>query len=240
MNIHVFIDAENVPPAKAIEAYELMKSEHNVYRCDVIAKEGSLSSLYRNRRSKKFRIQNCDYGKNSADLWLTVCIARAIYEEPNVELFAILSNDRDFVPVIKLAVEKKKQVLLLVMPGQYKGIKCILSKVNIDKNYFTLGMLDIEPELEKIKIDNMPKDLKDYYKNNHSGKTIFVKKGEKFLEMPFINGMHMNQFVRLMRYYEIWTKSTKAMTKIPELGLSAKNNRVYYQTEDEMMKDIIK
>ena len=238
MNIHIFIDAENVPVTKAIEAYEFMKEEHNVLFCDVVAKESTISPLYIKRRSKTFRIQNCDFGKNSADLWLTVCMARAIYEEPDTELFVIFSNDRDFIPVIKLAVENKRQVLLLVVYSQLKFIDEYLENVKIDRDFVTLSTLDLEPPIEIIKVAQLPKGLKEYYKKRYKGKTIFTMRGEKFVELPFIDGMNLGQFTQLMRHYKIWAKATKATKKINELSLSIKDNCVWYQSEEEIMASI--
>lgn len=238
LNIHIFIDAENVPTAKAIEAYELMNKEHNVYRCDVVAKESTLSAAYRKRSSKKFRIQNCDFGKNSADLWLTVCIAKALYEEPHIELFVIFSNDRDFVPIIKFAVEKKKQVLLLVVYSQYRFINDYLTKMKIDRDFLTVGTLDEEPALEVITVNQLPPSLRVYYRKRYKGNTVFAMRGEKFVELPFINGMGLGKFTQLMRYYKIWGKSAKATNRIHELSLSIRDNCVWYQSEDEIMASV--
>lgn len=240
MNIHVFIDAENMPPKVALEAYDFLKSEHNVYQCDVIGKWNTLPLMYKNRRSKTFKIQNCDFGKNSADLWLTVGIARAIYEEPYLELIAICSNDRDFAPVISLAVENGKQVLLLVMESQYTGIDDTLTKMKINRDFVTLGLLKDEvPPFVRININQLPYRLRSFFYDNYMINAIFVKRGDQFVELPFVDGMRWNIFVHMMRHCSIWNKKVKTTVMLKELnnlGLKLIDNKVWYQTEEEMLR----
>ena len=237
MNIHVFIDAENMPPKAALESYDFLKSEHNVYRCDVFGKWSTIPIVYKKYRSSKFRIQNSDFGKNSADLWMTVYIAKAIYEEREMELLAILSNDRDFAPIISLAVEKQKQVLLLVMESQYQGINNTLTKMNIDSNFVTLGKLKEEVKLIKIKTSQLPDSLKSYFRKFYSGNTIFVKNGDNFVEMPFIDGMRLEQFIHMMRTCNIWSKGIKGQRvkdEINRLSLKIELDSVWYQREEDL------
>ncbi len=237
MNIHIFIDAENMPPEAALDAYDFLNTEHNVYQCDVVGKWDTLPFAYKNRRSKTFKIQNCDYGKNSADLWLTVGIVRAVYEEPELELVAICSNDRDFAAAIALAVDKGKQVLLLVTESQYTGIDDTLTKMRINRDFVTLGLLkETPPPFVSISISKLPSELKTYFSRYYLTKTIFVRRGEQFVELPFVNGMHLNIFVHMMRHYRIWKKSTRAAKAVGEFSLKIKDNRVWYQTEEEMLE----
>ena len=241
MDIHIFIDAENVPLAKAIDAYDLMCTEYNVVCCDVIAKEATLSPAYKNRKSETFRIQNCDFGKNSADTWLTVCIARAIFEEPYIDLLVIISSDKDFAPIIHLAVEKKRQILLLVEASQYYVMDEYLNRLDIDRDYCTLGTIEIEASIIKVKTAQLPMALKSYYLKRYRGRSILLQRGEQlFYELPFINGMNLGQFTQLMRHYKIWSKNQKATPKFMDgIGLSIKDNRVWYQTEEELMNELM-
>ena len=224
-----------MPPKPALESYDFLKSEHNVYKCDVVGKLESLAYAYKNRRNNKFFIRNANFGKNSADLWLTVLIARAIFEEPDLELLAIFSNDRDFAPIVSLAVEKKKQVLLLVMESQYKGIEATLSKMKIDRDFFTLGILKEEAKFISIKVNQLSPALRAYYLGRYKDEHIFAKRDDQFIELPFINGMEVSQFTYLMRSCRIWTKSKKATKSVKELGLKINDNRVWYQSEEEIM-----
>ena len=118
MNIHIFIDAENVPMANAITTCNVLAEGNDVTRCDVVGKEDTLSPAYVKRQSKTFRIHNCDYGKNSADMYLTVLIAKAIYEERDTDIPAIVSNERDFAPVIAAIAELRH---VLVIHGKGSG-----------------------------------------------------------------------------------------------------------------------
>lgn len=235
MNIHVFIDAENMPPNPVLESYDFLKLDHNVYSCDVVGKWGSLL-IYNDRKESGLHLQNSDYGKNSADLWITVLIAKAIYEEPELELVAIFSNDRDFAPIINLAVEKGKQVLLLVMESQYTGINNTLTRMKINRDFVTLGVLKDEHKLTKVKVSQLPVGLRSYYLGRYTDKNIFVKHGDQYIELPFINGMDLGQFTYLMRHYKIWTKNQRASDNIKELCLKIWNNRVWYQSEAEMLR----
>ena len=224
-----------MPPNPVLESYDFLKLEHNVYRCDVVGKWSSLL-IYKNRREKDLHVQNSDYGKNSADLWMTVLIAKAIYEEPDLDLVAIFSNDRDFAPIINLAVEKGKQVLLLVMESQYTGINNTLTRMKINRDFVTLGVLKEEQKLIKVRVSQLPEGLKSYYFGRYTDKNIFVKHGDQFIELPFINGMDLGQFTYLMRHYKIWTRSQRAADNMNELCLKIWNNRVWYQSEEELMR----
>ena len=235
MKIHIFIDAENIPANNALETYDVL-SESGSCQCDVVGKKDTLPQSYLKRQGKAFRIHNCDYGKNSADMYLTVCIAKAIYEEDDTDIYAIISNDRDFAPIIQLAVEKKKQVLLLGLEAQSKGLAHSLEQMNVDMEFLTLGTIDSEPPSELIKVEDLPSGLFEYYKKNYKGSTIFVKRGEQLIELPFIEGMHANQFIDLMRRFGIWTKSQKIEDEIGALFMKIVNNRVRFLESAEMMQ----
>lgn len=227
MKIHIFIDAENVPYTNALESYEVL-SESGDYVCDVVGKEETLPQAYLKRRSPTFRIHNCDYGKNSADLSMTVLIAKAVYEEPDTDILAIISNDRDFAPIIQLAVEKRKQVLLLGMAAQSKGLTELFERMGIDMNFVTLGIIDGESQSESIKVDDLPNGLYEYFRKHYKGSTIFVKRGEKLVEMPFVEGMPVNVFLDLMRRCKIWTRAQKVEEEVGSLFLKVVDNQVHF------------
>lgn len=228
MKIHIFIDAENVPIANALTTCNVLADGNEVVRCDVVGKEDTLSPAYIKRRSKTFRTHNCNYGKNSADMSLTVLIAKAIYEERDTDIFAIVSNDRDFAPVIQLAVEKRKQVLLLGTAEQSKALEQSLKLMNIDMNYVTLGVIDGEMLSESIAVADLPNGLRGYFQKNHKGATIFAKRGDKLIELPFIDGMDKNIFLDLMRRCHIWTRAQKIEDEIGALYLRIVDNKVRF------------
>ena len=233
MNIHIFIDAENVPMANAITTCNVLAEGNDVTRCDVVGKEDTLSPAYLKRRSKTFRIHNCNYGKNSADMYLTVLIAKAIYEERETDIFAIISNDRDFAPVIQLAVEKRKQVLLLGLAAQAKALEQSLKLMNIDMEFVTLGVIDGETLSESITVEDLPNGLREYFKKHHKGSTIFVKRGDKLIELPFVDGMDKNMFLDLMRRCHIWTRAQKIEDEIGALYLKVVNGKVHFMDSDD-------
>ena len=241
MKIHIFIDAENVPATNALVTCNVLAEDNEITRCDVVGKEDILSPAYLKRRSKKFRIHNCNYGKNSADMCLTVIIAKAIYEEHDTDIFAIISNDRDFAPVIQLAVEKRRQVLLLGMAEQLKALEQSLKLMKIDMNFVTLGVIDGEMLSESIKVADLPNGLREYFEKNHTGSTIFVKRGDKLIELPFIDGMHANIFLDLMRRCHIWTRAQKIQDEIGSLYLKVVDNKVrFVDSIDELPNEVPK
>ena len=66
-----------------------------------------------------------------------------------------------------------------------------------------------------------------------------MRRGEQFIELPFVDGMLWNMFIYMMRNYNIWSKKTKASisaNSLKELGLKLLNNRVWYQNEEEMLE----
>lgn len=235
MKIHVFIDSENVPVTNALESYDVLR-ENGSCVCDVVGKEETLPQTYLKRRSKKFRIQNCNYGKNSADMYLTVLIARAIYEERDTDILAIISNDRDFAPIIQLAVEKKKQVLLLGLEVQSKGLAEALERMKVDTDFVTLGLIDSELPSESVKIEDLPSGLFEYYRKHYKNEILSVKRGEKQIELPFIEGMHANQFLDLLRRFGILTRNQKLDDAIAALPIKVVNNRVQRLKPEDMQQ----
>ena len=235
MKIHIFIDAENIPATNALETYDILR-ESGACQCDVVGKEDTLPPAYIKRRSKKFRIHNCDYGKNSADMYLTVIVAKAIYEKTDTDILAIISNDRDFAPIIQLAVEKQKQVLLLGLEAQAQGLANSLERMNIDEDFLTLGTIDSAPPSDSVKVEDLPSGLFEYYRKHYKGATIFVKRGDKLVELPFIDGMHANQFIDLMRRFGVWSKAQKIEDEIGSLFMKIVNNRVRFLEAEELSK----
>ena len=63
-----------------------------------------------------FNIQtrNCfHYGKNCSDLALTVDVLRDLYKNPGIDIFVILSSDRDMIPLLKtIRFENKRSCLI--------------------------------------------------------------------------------------------------------------------------------
>ena len=133
MNAHIFIDAENVKPDFCFMAVEKYRREYNINRVDIIGKEDTISQKYKTA-GEPYRVQNCYFGKNSADTWLCVEISKAVFEESEVETIIIVSSDRDFLPAIKLAVEKNKSVIMISNGFGHKNLRKLLRelKINLD------------------------------------------------------------------------------------------------------------
>ena len=112
--------------------------------------------------------------------------------------------------------------------------------MNINRDFVTLGLLKDEvPPFVRININQLPYRLRSFFYSNYMINAIFVKRGEQFVELPFVDGMRWNIFVHMMRHCSIWNKKVKTTVMLKELnnlGLKLIDNKVWYQTEEEMLK----
>ena len=164
MKTHVFIDAENIPWQQAMMFYEKVCEQYDVNFCDVIGKLEILAMHYFKFKSDAFRLCPCNIGKNSADTWLTVYMAKAIYEEDETGQIVILSSDRDFVPIIKLALERQKFVLWGIHPAQMNGIENTIGTAAMNTEFLDVKPLSDEkksaPKPPPTKKTEIPKEIK--------------------------------------------------------------------------------
>jgi mannitol/fructose-specific phosphotransferase system IIA component (Ntr-type)/uncharacterized LabA/DUF88 family protein len=114
-----------------------------------------------------------NYGKNSADLELTVDAMKTLYTDDNIEVFVLISCDRDLIPLIK-AIKSKNKIAFVISAekGTHSIVKTYsdyyiliddlfgLSKENIsgepgyfsEKNEMDISDLDIEKAKELCKL----------------------------------------------------------------------------------------
>lgn len=219
MIAHIFVDAENVPADTGLLAVEVFGRKYEIKKVDIITQVNTMPAHYRNLDNDLYRVQNCNHGKNMADTWLCVEIAKTIFEEPETEIIIIISNDRDFLPAVKLSVERGKKVVM-VSNSDITNIKNLLKSVSADsksvevvdyREWVVYGILSKNnSEENKIyveKFENLVKkypdlsaSLRRYFAQNiRELKYIFIKYDGKIYEIPFVNGKSINFLMQTVR-----------------------------------------
>ena len=239
MIAHVFVDAENISPAVTFKVVEYFGREHTITKVDIIAKEDTLPYRYRVLDEKLYRVQNCFYGKNSADTWLCIEMVRAIIDEPDLELIIIVSSDKDFLPAIKFAVDFEKKVFVVSNGAGHKVLAEQLRSLQVDSDSvelkdFRLKFGDAPAKLEKF-LPLMSFDTKKFFFDREDKiKFILVRQGAQLLEIPFVAGMNVYTFGRVLRELNIWIKNDSIKNFAARNFLKIFRNKVYFRTEAEI------
>ncbi|MBR4153292.1 MAG: NYN domain-containing protein [Selenomonadaceae bacterium] len=239
MIAHVFVDAENIPPSVTFKVVEHFGREHTITRVDIVAKEDALPYKYRNLDEKIYRVQNCFYGKNSADTWLCFEMVRAIIDEPDLELIIIISSDKDFLPAIKFATDFEKKVFIVSNGAGHKTLTEQMKILDINPALvelkdFRLKFVDVPLKLEKF-LPHFGFDIKKFFFDHEDKiKFIFVKRGEKVFEVPFVAGMTTYVFRRVLCELNILGKGASIKNFIAENYLKLIRNRIYFHSEAEI------
>ncbi|MEI4770917.1 NYN domain-containing protein [Psychrobacillus sp. FJAT-51614] len=126
----VYVDYDNVlerfsalgVTINQVTFFETIKAkltEEGLYVCDIVAYANFEKSELFNvshqtqLRHKGILTKHCSSdGKNSGDLEMTVDVLVDLYKEPTVDAFVIVSNDRDFIPLLR-AVKKEDKMAIL-------------------------------------------------------------------------------------------------------------------------------
>ena len=238
MIAHVFVDAENIPPSVTFKVVEYFGKEHTITRVDIVAKEDTLPYRYRNLDEKIYRVQNCFYGKNSADTWLCFEMVRAIIDEPYLELIIIVSSDKDFLPAIKFAADFEKKIFIVSNGVGHKTFTEQLKILDVSPDAVELKDFRLNfglPEkLEKI-LPHLGFRTKKYlFDHENQIKFILVKQNEKFFDVPFVAGMAISVFAKILRELNILSFAGSVRDFIAENFLRVSRNRVYFQSEAEL------
>lgn len=239
MIAHVFVDAENISPSVTFKVIEHFGREHTITQVDIIAKEDTLPAKYRALDKKIYRVQNCFYGKNSADTWLCMEMVRAIIDEPDLELIIIVSCDKDFLPAIKFATDFEKKVFVVSNGAGHRNLREQLRTLRIEPDSvelkdYRLNFGDMPLKLEKF-LPLMSFDTKKFFFDREERiKFILVRKGEQLLEMPFVAGMNLYVFGRLLRELNVLIKNDSVKEFVAQNFLKIYRSRVYFRTEAEI------
>ena len=238
MIAHVFVDAENISPAVTFKVVEHFGKEHTITKVDIIAKEDTLPYRYRALDKKLYRVQNCFYGKNSADTWLCIEIVRAIIDEPELELIIIVSSDKDFLPVIKFSVDFEKKVFVVSSGFSHKSLAEQLRLLRVPPEAVELKdfrlKFDVPFKLEKF-LPMMSFDTKKFFFDRENQiKFILVKHDAQLFEVPFVAGMNSYVFGRVLRELNILGKRDSVREFVAQNFLKLTRNKIYFRTEAEI------
>ena len=247
MQAQIFIDADNISPAIGFDVIKKFSDDYSVARVDIIGNFENMSLRYRKAAAPCY-VQNCFHGKNSADTWLCVEIAKTIYEKPEIEVIIIVSNDRDFLPAVRLAVDKKKLVLLVSDGNGHRNFMRILQDLQTDLNFVKLIDYDGLPLMERSQTAATPRTQKiDSFYKKLSGdsagflrryedriKFIFVTRGKNFVEVPFVPGMTGDRFKKILYELKIIGKKVTGIQAAHGNLLKVLNDRIYFYQEEEL------
>lgn len=244
MYTHIFIDAENVPAKQSVVFYYLACEKYDVNMCDVVGNINQMPKIMLCMEKPCFRIWNSMQGKNSADLWLASLMMKAICEEEDLERIILLSNDRDYWPVIYFAKTLGKKVCIALTTKYNGGMSKLLKKVVLDAGVEIVNLNSIPNAIPEgirtslvespyFPICHMPFPLQYYYRDNWTGQTILAKKKSKFIELPFVDGMPAYYFIDLVQSSGVNKTSTDIYSVTVNLGLVYDGEKVWYMRDSQ-------
>lgn len=222
MRIHAFVDAENITEKLFDKGCRELQKEHELFQIDVFAKtEPSWAARY--------HYVPCFFGKNSADTFMTAAIVRAVYEEPQTDIFAIFSHDRDFIPAIKVITDNKRRAMIVTERGMKEAH---LKHLAVDMNYLD----NVEVDLIKSNGGDQPPLTPNEIRRlqTYDLTTCFLKTAHGIIEVPFANGMELVLFARIIPLKEVrmgHSKNKKLRTILADSHLKVVNDKVYIDTD---------
>ncbi len=83
-------------------------------------------------------------GKNSADIQLSLDVARVVFRRPDIEMIVIVSGDRDFIPLARQVLEEGRDLRVVAIPDTTSGD--LRARVGADRFWDALNLLDGGPE----------------------------------------------------------------------------------------------
>ena len=223
MKIHVFVDAENITEKLFNKGCRELQKEHELFRIDVFGKTEPLWA-------GSYSYVPCFFGKNSADTFMTAAIVRTVYEEPDTDIFAIFSHDRDFIPAIKVVTDNKRRAMIVTERGMKEAH---LKHLAIDMNYldnFEINSMNLKSVGQPALSANELKRLQKYELT-----TCFLKTQQGLLEVPFANGIELQLFSRIIPLAEVrkgYGKNKKLRDILTESHLKVLDNKVYIDTDN--------
>ena len=210
LRAHVFVDCENIDTKVFKEAFLKLNAKYQIIKCDFYGKEEAMPKFYKSYMGKVFERHNCFFGKNSADTFMCIDMAKACYEEPLTDCYIIFSQDRDFSIAIKLLVDNNKKVIVVT---KLNGLMSNLESIGVDLT-----------KIENIQI------------NTKVNCTCFFKFGNAIKEVPFKNGIALQDFGTILAEHKIreYYGKNKRLYKICEENLlKVVGYRVYFKGEEE-------
>ena len=244
MIAHVFVDAENVPPDVTFRVVDHFGKEHKITQVDIVAKEESLPLKYRDLDRRLFRVQNCFYGKNSADTWICIEIVRAIIDEPDLELIIILSSDKDFLPAIKFAADYEKKIFIVSDGKSHKNLKTQLQRIRVppgavELKDFRCAFDEVAQRLAQFLPLLNYDSQKILMENADFLKFILMRKSNgKICEVPFLEGINVNDFRQILRGLKVFAPKMSVQRFCENNFLKVKDKCVYFLDEEEILPPV--
>lgn len=241
---HVFVDAENVPPDVTFRVVDYFGKEHKITQVDIVGKEETLPYKYRDLNRQLFRVQNCFYGKNTADTWICMEMVRAIIDEPDLELIVIISSDKDFLPAIKFAVDFEKKILIVSNGTGHKNLKAQLQKLrvpleSVELKDFRCAFDETSQRLARFLPFLWYDSQKILFENADKLKFILLRKNNgKICEVPFVEGISVNDFRQMLRELKVFAPKTSIYSFCARNFLKVEDERVYFLGEEEILPPI--
>ena len=244
MNAHVFVDAENVSPDVTFRVVEFFGRQHTITKVDIVAKEDALNYKYRDLDPRLFRVQNCYYGKNSADTWLCIDIVRAIIDEPNLELVIIISSDKDFLPVIKFAADFDKKIFIVSNGVVHRNLTAHMKTLGINPDAvelkdFRCGFDELSQKLSPF-LPQMTYDTQQFFfEHGDEIRLILVRRANgKICEVPFVEGMSVDVFRRELRELKILSPKRTVYGFCTQNFLKVVDECVHFMSEEEILPPV--
>ena len=244
MNAHVFVDAENVSPDVTFRVVEFFGREHAITKVDIVAKEDTLPIKYRGLDPTLFRVQNCFYGKNSADTWICIEIVRAIIDEPNLELVIIISSDKDFLPAIKFAADYGKKIFIVSNGVVHRSLTAQMKKLDIEPDAvelkdFRCGFDELSQKLAPFLPLLYYDTQKFFFEHGDEVRLIFVRRTNgKLCEVPFVEGMSVDIFRRELRELHILGMKRTIYGFCEQNFLKVVDEQVRFMSEEEILPPV--
>jgi len=170
LNTSVFVDYENL--FEKLEEYDTtpllidffkviklrLREKHNLNVIDFVAycnfEKNKLFQASHQTALQSFGIQTrhtSNNGKNSADLELTVDALKTLYKNSNIEVFVIISNDRDNIPLIKTIKGENKIAYVISTKNGFNTIVCEYADFHeYIEDIFNLDISILDKNKEKI------------------------------------------------------------------------------------------
>lgn len=159
-----------------------------------------------------------------------------IQNKENIEFIALQHDGKEieipFIDGINLSTLTNLLIALKIIPNGKTLLKIIDENAfKIENNKVFLDN-DIKPsETEK----NPFNDVINYFKAHAAEtKNIFIKCEENLQEIPFVNGISLGMFSRLLKGYEIATDDAEIKKIIADSFLDLRDDKIYFHSEEKI------
>lgn len=147
LNIAIYVDYDNLfkrlkdlgfHPIHDLNFFTELKNKFSMVNHDVVkyvafadfAGKGLSLKDQTDIRTFGLDVYHCNVSnKNTTDAELMLTVAKDLFEKPLIDVFVLVSNDRDYVPLMRMIKEKSKKVYVLTTE------KAINNVINVFADY---------------------------------------------------------------------------------------------------------